>query len=190
MAYLSLAPKNCAHCQGVFAPACLTSRFCSRDCFNTFRSDFSQDNFWDHVHKSDGCWIWTSACNRRGYGVTAIRRKYMGAHKKAWILTNGPVPAGLYVCHHCDNPPCVRPDHLFLGTNMDNVHDMIDKGRVRNGEKHPQAKLTELDVMTIRAEYKPAHGDGMSLARKLAEKYGVTAIHIWGIAHRKTWKHI
>jgi hypothetical protein len=88
------------------------------------------DSFWNKVNKTSGCWIWTAA-NKDGYG----RYSNSGyAHRISWEMHFGKIPAGMFVCHKCDNPPCVNPDHLFLGTNQDNVNDMRAKGR---GSKPP-----------------------------------------------------
>src|SRR3989337_2953646 len=86
------------------------------------------DRFWKYVVKSDGCWEW-SGTKSRGYGVLthAIDRAGVLAHRLSWMLHFGAIPAGLNVCHHCDNPPCVRPTHLFLGTHSDNHADMMQK---------------------------------------------------------------
>ena len=78
------------------------------------------------------CWLWQSTTNANGYGLIAVGRKGEGqllAHRVAWELTYGNIPEGMLVCHHCDNPRCVRPEHLFLGTHADNTHDMMLKGR-------------------------------------------------------------
>lgn len=89
--------------------------------------------FWHRVVKSEGCWEWSGARFPRGYGHVQLRvlgpPDEIYAHRAAWRFTFGPIPDGLFVCHHCDNPPCVRPDHLFLGTAQDNVHDSQRKGR-------------------------------------------------------------
>jgi hypothetical protein len=95
------------------------------------------DRFWAKVLRSDGCWLWSACVDEHGYG-SFVRlqedgsHRLEGAHRVAWELTHGPIPDGLRVCHHCDTPPCVRPDHLFLGTQADNMADMQRKGRARN----------------------------------------------------------
>lgn len=93
-------------------------------------------DFWSHVEKSSGCWLWNGALGNDGYGKTTIDGQTRRAHRAAWELTNGPIPKGLLVCHHCDTPACVRPDHLFLGTPRDNTHDAVAKGRLSAGDRH------------------------------------------------------
>lgn len=89
------------------------------------------DRFWPKVRKSDGCWEWTRATTTHGYGKFSVATAVWDrAHRVAWKLTNGPIPDGMFVCHHCDNPLCVRPDHLFLGTHGDNMRDASTKGRM------------------------------------------------------------
>lgn len=95
-----------------------------------------EDRFWSKVDTSGDCWVWTDNRFRRGYGKISIGNKQRRAHRVAWELTNGPIPDGLLVCHSCDNPPCVRPDHLFLGTTEHNVQDRVEKGRTAMAEKH------------------------------------------------------
>lgn len=103
--------------------------------------------FWLCVRKSDTCWVWAGAPNGNGYGRFCWDGTHTLAHRYAWELTYGPIPRGLYVCHDCDNPPCVRPDHLFLGTPRDNMQDAVRKGRFdgihRPGRprKHPTATV-------------------------------------------------
>lgn len=85
------------------------------------------------IERTEGCWLWKGTRNRRGYGVITLapHHRYGIVHRVMWELHNGPIPKGIHVCHHCDNPPCARPDHLFLGTAGDNVRDCKAKGRLR-----------------------------------------------------------
>lgn len=109
-------------------------RYCSRQCYLD-RSGPPEDQFWSKVDKSGECWIWTGRRGPRGYGRFRIGSKAPGAHRVAYELTYGPIPDELIVCHHCDNPPCVRPDHLFLGTHLDNAADRDSKGRTARGDR-------------------------------------------------------
>jgi len=92
--------------------------------------------FWAKVKKSPGCWVWTGSRLATGYGRLKARGKHYGAHRMAYELTFWAVPSGMCVLHRCDNPPCVRPDHLFLGSNRDNVADKVAKGRQARGDTH------------------------------------------------------
>lgn len=100
-------------------------KFCSKKCYGEF---LSGGNFDSHIQKNggDSCWIWMGSLGTNGYGQFGGKR----AHRIAYETANGPLPAGLYVCHRCDNPRCVRPEHLFLGTQRDNIHDAMRKGRM------------------------------------------------------------
>lgn len=82
-----------------------------------------------------GCWIWMSSLSDRGYGQLTIKNKTIYAHRFSWELHNGPIPEGLLVCHHCDTPLCVNPDHLFVGTQKDNILDAMRKGRLTSLDK-------------------------------------------------------
>lgn len=95
------------------------------------------EHFWRRVDTSADCSLWTGPVNRGGYGVYNHLGERCLAHRAAWILTFGPIPDGMGVLHHCDNPPCVRPDHLFIGTQADNARDMNAKGR-NVFQKHPE----------------------------------------------------
>lgn len=151
-------------------------------------------------HMTTRCWVFTGCCSaNHGYGRIAIARSVARrAHRVSWELANGPIPDGLFVLHRCDNPPCVRPDHLFLGTQRDNILDMHRKGRgatgdrngarlhpervprgerhssrlhperLRRGENHPQARLSDGEVAEIRRLYSA----GVS-GRSLATMFGV-----------------
>jgi hypothetical protein len=117
------------------------------------------------------------------------RYKHISAHRMAWILTYGEIPDGLLVCHHCDNSLCVRPEHLFLGTQKDNIHDAWKKERAKSNwphrirESHGRAKLTEKEVSGIRNEYLTSK----TTYRKLADKYKVSQANIWSIVKNRSW---
>jgi len=141
--------------------------------------------FWRHVNKTEGCWLWTATVSRKGYGKFKVNRRTQMASRVAWLLCVGPIPDGLWVLHRCDNPPCVNPAHLFLGTSEDNVADRDAKGRVRHGETHPCAKLKASEVASIRS----LHSEGASLWF-LAGKFGVTSAHISDIVNGRKWKQL
>jgi hypothetical protein len=149
----------------------------------------TEENFWSKVAVGgdDGCWEWQAGKNRWGYGHHVIRCKRVGAHRMAWIYANGEIPDGLHVLHHCDNPGCCNPKHLFLGTNIDNIQDKCRKGRQSRpkGEAHPGARLTEADVRRIRDRAKAG-------VRKtaLAREYGVSQPHISYICSGRFWSHL
>ena len=144
-----------------------------------------QKRYWEKVRKADGCWEWQAGVGKNGYGQIGFRGGIVTSHRAAWILTNGPIPDGLYVCHHCDNRKCCNPDHLFLGTFQDNMSDMVSKGRHggSSGENHPKALLTWDTVREIRARYKA----GNIIQRDLAVEYGVSTPTIAGVVRNYTW---
>ena len=134
------------------------------------------------------CWVWIGYRDAFGYGQIGIGgRKLEFTHRLAWQLANGPIPAGLLVLHTCDNPPCVRPSHLFLGTHADNTADMMAKGRHRcvplRGEQNGHARLTGDQVEDIRRFYT---GGGIS-QRRLARLFCVVQGTIGHILHGRTW---
>ena len=149
--------------------------------------------FWDHVQTGEGCWEWTGARTQQGYGSVGYEGRTEKAHRVAWELTHGPVPAGMFVCHHCDNPPCVRPDHLFMGTRSENMLDAAAKGRlpsqdpqrVLRGERVGNSKLTASDVVAIRRRY--AAGEHPTA---LGLEFGITRSSVTRLARGARWKHI
>ncbi len=99
--------------------------------------------FFRHVKKEECCWTWTGSLGKWGYGHFRVDSKTMLAHRVSWMLHNGEIPNGLFVCHHCDNPKCVNPEHLFLGTHQDNIDDMMSKGRYVSGVKGKNWKVNK-----------------------------------------------
>lgn len=155
-----------------------------------------EERFWMKVNKSQGeerCWLWTAYKNESGYGQIRVGGKAYLAHRFAWQLINGEIPEGLHVLHNCpdgDNPACVNPKHMFLGTQIDNNLDMKLKGRARQGhvlgEQHHKAKLTADKVKHIRER----HAAGDISLRQIGRDMGVSDSAIRGVINKKTWKHI
>lgn len=153
----------------------------------------STSDFWAHVQVSspDECWPWTRLKNQKtGYGLLRVNGKMVYAHRRAYELTNGAIPIGMYICHACDNPICCNPHHLWAGPPADNVHDRDRKGR-HGWNSNPQpsyhaAKITVDDVVAIRREY----ANGGKTYAPIAEKYGLSPSTIGDIITRKTWRHI
>lgn len=144
------------------------------------------------VEGTTGCWIWMAAKKPSGYGNFMMckvngRGTFVNAHKASWLLHKGPIPDGLCVLHHCDNPQCVNPAHLFLGTKKDNSQDMLAKGRggpvATGGEAHPVSKLTSVKVRQMRE----ARARGALLA-ELATQFGVGEPTVWYACAGRTWK--
>lgn len=171
--------------------------YCSKTCSGIMHSTSLAERFWKHVNK-DGpipphcpelgpCWLWTVTTDKRGYGrIMGEQRGHTVprvASRVSWELQNGPIPEGMLVCHNCDNPTCVRPDHLFLGTAYDNAHDMDSKGRSRfRGEQHGNAKFTVSDILEIRSSE--------LTQTALARIYGVHPSTISNVISRKHWFHV
>ena len=134
---------------------------------------------------STGCLEWTGHRDEWGYGRYGADKR---AHRVSYAEAFGPIPDGMLVCHRCDNPRCVNPAHLFLGSNADNVRDRNDKGRYADtkGEKNPASKLTETQVREIRKKY----ANGGITQPQLALEYGFKQPSISDIIRRKTWSHI
>ncbi len=151
-------------------------------------SQIRSDVFWSRVEKTDDCWIWKGGRNDLNYGVFHNWK----VHRLSYFWLVGDVPDELDVCHHCDNPPCLRPDHLFLGDQAANNADMFRKGRAKTiglpGELNPQYKhiLTADTVKAILSNPPSGHGSIAKLAREL----GISDGHLGSILKRRKWKHI
>ncbi|MGH2465391.1 MAG: HNH endonuclease [Candidatus Limnocylindrales bacterium] len=133
-----------------------------------------------------GCWEWQGTRHPDGYGVVRIGSTGVPAHRVSWFLTYGPIPTGQWVLHHCDNPPCVRPDHLFLGDQAANMRDAHEKGRMHPGEAHGRHKLTEAEVLDIRIRYRA----GGVRQIDLAAEFNVNRTTISAIVRRQLWAHL
>lgn len=148
-----------------------------------------RERFEDKVFYSiDGCWYWTAQMDTNGYGVLGHGgSSCKKAHRVSYELHKGPIPKGMLVCHSCDNPLCVNPDHLWLGTPSDNMRDMAAKGRSRNsvGSNNPRATLTEDTVREIKAHLKLGIG-----ATELSRRLNISASKIAAIKSGYSWKHI
>ncbi len=139
-----------------------------------------------YTRKAEGCWEWQGYRDPNGYGRLNVRNYPELAHRISWTLHRSELEPGQQVLHHCDNPGCVNPDHLFLGDPAANVADMHAKGRARkrasHGEAHGCAKLTEVQVREIRASSGPS--------RIIAEQYGVSGRQVRDIRAGRVWRHI
>jgi hypothetical protein len=146
-----------------------------------------EERFWSRVKKTDGCWEWIGGKSQFGYGQIKFNGDQLGAHRVSLSLAGIDAPSDMFVCHHCDNPGCVNPEHLFLGTHKDNMADMWKKGRAlpRRGSAHHNARLIEEDIPRIR--------DMLACGAKqkeIAELFGVGFNAISEIKLGKKWKHV
>lgn len=174
---------------------------------------FSSDNltrFLSKVEKTNNCWLWKGGLGRGGYGKFHFKRKTMAAHRISFYFHNGIIPRDKVVCHSCDNPKCVNPDHLWLGTYTENMQDCKKKGRFngtfpvlnqnqhiyreykkslnrpnKKGEFHHLQKLKNEDVKEIRSLYKKGYKQGI-----IAKKYEIHQSNVSDIVNYKLWKHI
>jgi hypothetical protein len=176
-----ITDRLCQECENPFHPDSRrdAGRYCSRACYFAARRRAGGERFWARVPRGEGCWIWPGARQPNGYGRVAFWGRAVFAHRLAYELTYGPIPPGMQVCHRCDNRACVRPEHLFLGTQRENEDDKVAKGR-------QWSTLTPTDVREIRRLY--AAGDLSQQA--IANRFGVWQATISVIVRRKVWRHL
>ena len=138
------------------------------------------------INKETDCWVWQgSYFSNNPYGQFMVNRKNYRVHRLSYEVSNKvTLLSSTNVCHSCDNPKCINPNHLFLGTHQDNRNDCISKGRQANGEQINRCKLTKKEVLEIRAKFKKGN------SVEISKEYGVTPENINCIIRRKTWKHI
>lgn len=194
-------PRICEQCRAPFFtwPSRIAvggGRYCSRPCSDIAHRRPIGDRFWAKVACGalDACWEWHARRNERGYGMfhVSATRPTEPASRVAYELTYGPIPDGLWVLHHCDNPPCCNPGHLFLGTSLDNIRDAQAKGRdaftngTLRGERKGGARLTTADVREMRRLYSLG---GISY-RLLGERFGVAKSTAQSVVQRTKWSHV
>lgn len=167
-----------------------SSLYCTVKCSEPARirgTSNTPDTFDSYVAKADsGCWEWIGFIRWNGYGTFGMGGRSIPAHRFAYERAKGAIPEGLFVCHSCDNRRCVNPDHLWVGTQADNLADMAAKGRAHKGptlhsEAHPKAKLTKDKARAIRSDPRPAH--------QIAPEYGISKSLVWGIKKGTNWKY-
>jgi hypothetical protein len=165
----------------------------SRNIFNPVMAKYRHSTLAEalarNTEQRGECLVWTGTKGESGYGeIQRLHVRWL-THRLAWTLANGPIPAAMEVCHHCDNPACVRIEHLFVGTHAENMRDMLAKGRhgfvgsSRSGEDHPTAKLTKIDVIWIR--YLRSLG---ATHKRIAEIVGGSLSNARAICSGKTWQ--
>jgi hypothetical protein len=174
---------QCCSCTFLRIPS-QVGNYCSKPCQHMARRDPLR-RFWSRVRKTDGCWDWTGAPDNKGYGHISIERRKVLVHRFVYALERGAIPAGIDVLHSCDNRACVNPDHLFLGTQVDNTRDMIAKGRHARGERMGNTHLTDADAQRIRE----LHRQGLR-PKQLSAMFDVTPQVVGNIVAHRTWRHL
>jgi len=153
------------------------------------RPQNTEAKFWQKVDKSGGesaCWPWTGCVNVYGYGVSRFLWKQTRAHRLAYSFVNGWIPKGMSVLHHCDNPPCCNPSHLYCGTQKENMADRSARGRNPHGESAYQSKLTNKQVLEIRTLY----AETKMSRKEIANRFQIAVGTLQKILYGDTWKHL
>jgi hypothetical protein len=144
------------------------------------------DEFWKRVDKTDGCWTWTGNGTGDGYGRMFLAKgNVIRSNRASWIIHFGEIPEGMCVCHHCDNKICVRPDHLFLGTDLDNKRDMFIKKKHAHTTRHGSAKLGAVEVVSIKRLYSKGWK-----SPAIAERFSVDKSTILRVLRGESWRNL
>ena len=186
--------KPCLNCGNPVKKT--TNTTCSKRCSNLIKWQKKRGDIKEHLKKKiinysekcdvSGCWNWKMAKNSRGYAEISHNAKKERANRISYQAFKGEVPSHLFICHTCDNPACVNPDHLYIGTHQNNVDDKLKRNKQPRGEEIKLAKLTEKDILKIRELWEKRY---MS-QQKIADQFGVIQTTISRIVLRQTWKHI
>jgi len=141
-----------------------------------------EERFWEKTKKKNGCWEWLANKNKKGYGRLWVDGRNVFAHRVSWVIHRGPVIDEWHVLHRCDNPSCVNPKHLFLGTLADNIIDRCRKGRSALGERNGNSKLTIKQVLEIRSSNKSI--------KQIARKFKIDKTQVRNIINCFQWRHV
>lgn len=202
--------QNCIICEKempVIDGRSKTKKYCSRECLCAMRRakhipkpkiDYSiplEDRIYKRVLVTEaGCWEWQGAKNNKGYGQVGYQGKIILAHRASWKVTHGSFPDGMLVRHQCDNPPCINPGHLEVGTYKDNMQDAIKRNRFVVGENHQRCVVSDEAVRIIRSEYRVFTTPGLrgrqSNKKELAQRFGVSEGHIKEIIAGRERKYV
>ncbi len=192
--------KHCLHCGSEFNSQHANHVCCSIKCKSDKMISSSRERFFSKVDKSGDCWIWIGPVSVGcGYGNFSVGKKQYSAHRYSWFVEHGVHPS-MIICHKCDNKLCVNPDHLFEGTQRDNILDAKSKGRLAVGDRsgarlHPEkyrgdnshnAKLREHQVIEIKTHI----SNGTFTGKELARMYGVRCETISSIKTGRNWRHV
>lgn len=192
-------PKKCITCGSDYVRRVDEGKFefsqrktCSHECAviatNTANTVPLAERFWNKVDigSDASCWEWLGTINSNGYGTISVANGTESSHRVAWELANGSIPNGLLIRHLCHNPPCCNPKHLALGNAYQNAQDMVQSGRSLKGERATNSKLTEEQVLDIRARF----DNGSLTSTYFSNLYGVAPNTVMSVIHRRTWTHI
>jgi len=176
--------KKCLGCNKILSNRDNAIR--CRPCNDIYNRTPFEKRFFEKVKKTDKCWIWTGS-KLHGYGqiYNRITNRPEGAHRVSWEIHNGLIKKGLHILHRCDNPPCVNPEHLFIGTNAENVADAIKKGRNAKGSQCTRAKLNEKIVTEMKKMFKNG-----STYKEVTNKFGFNHHTVYSAIKGITWRHV